>query len=198
MRPGGEAPEAAVAEAGVGLLLAELLEGGAHLLQALGHDVANPQVDEVVVEKGPEKELEREVVDALLALDVGLDLQVARLEGDHAGKGGVALLRRSLLERLAECGLADRAIGVDEVLVCLERISALERAHEAAESLEQVGHCHGSPLREGRCPRCCGALLVDVQLWWQPAPGDGCRAAAATCRPWRTPSSQSSWLTSSP
>ena len=75
----GEPPQAAVAEAGVPLRLAQVLERVAELLErllALGGEV---EVDQAVAERAADQVLEREVVDAL-----GVLLVVPVLRADPA------------------------------------------------------------------------------------------------------------------
>ena len=116
----GEAAEAAIAQARVDLLAANGVEVGAHVVQGLGHEVAHAQVDEVVVQKGADEELEREVVDLLLVLGVGGGLQRVALGGDELGEHRELLLLAALLERLAELGHAGGAELLLEVLLGLE------------------------------------------------------------------------------
>ena len=113
-------PQAAVAQARVDLLAADLLEVGAHGLDALGHEVADAEVDQIVVEQRADEELEGEVVDLLLVLGVGARLDGARLARDELGQDVELLLAAALLELGAVLRHAGLAILLDEVLLVLK------------------------------------------------------------------------------
>ena len=68
---GGEPPEAAVAERGVGLELGDLVEVDVEQLQRRAHRLGQPEVRDRVAHQPADQELEAEVVDPLLALEVG-------------------------------------------------------------------------------------------------------------------------------
>ena len=61
----GEAPEAAIAEAGVGLVVAKIVPVDAVVLEGFAAELVGLEVDDVVPEKPPHEELEAQVVDAL-------------------------------------------------------------------------------------------------------------------------------------
>ena len=118
----GEAAQATVAKARVDLLAADVLEAGSQLLDALGDEVTDAKVDQVVVEQGTEQELEGEVVDLLGALGVGLREEGTTLVGDELGEREVALLARQLLEGGAVAVHAGLAVLLDEVFRALENL----------------------------------------------------------------------------
>ena len=106
---GGETAEAAVAEAGVHLEVAERIPVEAELLQRLRALGVQLQVDHVVAEQAPDQELERQVVDAALVLAV------------------VALLR---LHPALDEPVADR-VGERRVLVAGRRLAVVFRERVA-------------------------------------------------------------------
>lgn len=89
---GGETAEAAVAERRVGLLALDLVEIAAHVGDGVGDEVADAEVEQVVVEQAPDEELDREIIDALLPFYaialVGLGGDDARIARDHLGESG--------------------------------------------------------------------------------------------------------------
>ena len=107
---GGETAKAAVAQAGICLLAADALEGGAHVLYTLGNKVMDSKVEQVVIEQWPKEELEGEVVDLLLAPLVRCNANVARLLGDERCEHLIALELGAVLELLAEVCHAGLAI----------------------------------------------------------------------------------------
>ena len=104
---GGEAAEAAVAEPGVGLLLAEPVEVHAQPPGRLAHERLDEEVDEVVGRRPADEELHREVVDLLGVL------AVVDLPGLQPALGEqVAERPRQRLEPLARGGVP----GPDDVV----------------------------------------------------------------------------------
>ena len=69
---GREPAEAAVAEGGVGLELGDLVEVDVEQLQRLAHRLEQAEVRDRVAHQPTDQELEAEVVDALVALEIGL------------------------------------------------------------------------------------------------------------------------------
>jgi hypothetical protein len=65
---GGQAPEAAVAEAGVDFFVAEVATVEIQSFGGLVHDVPKAEVADVVVERAADQEFEREIVDTLFSL----------------------------------------------------------------------------------------------------------------------------------
>ena len=118
----GQAAQATVAEAGVDLLAAEGVEVGAHLLDALRDEVADAEVDQIVVKQGTEEELEGEVVDLLGSLGVGLREDGATLVGDELGEGVEALVVGKALEGRAVARDARLAVLLDKVLLVLKNL----------------------------------------------------------------------------
>jgi hypothetical protein len=126
---GGEAAEAAVAQAGIGLEGAELLEIDAQLLERLTRDLGEPEVPEGVHQLPPDEELEREVVDALRPLAIGpagrlhpvaRDL-VARRERGGDVPVAVARVRGVLADGVEQLVHDGRAEGGDGVRACRGR-----------------------------------------------------------------------------
>ena len=111
---GGEAPEAAIAEARVPLLLLQRLEVVTELAQGLDMRVTGAEIHHVVLERAPHKEFEGQVVDALrvrlvigaLRLEPPLHQAVAHRVGDrHVGVEVacvVAVLRHRVHHPLGE------------------------------------------------------------------------------------------------
>ena len=109
---GGEAPEAAVAERGVGLDAAQLGQIDAELLERLGHRLHDPEIGHGVEQQSADQEFQREVVDALAPVGVGrggelepsFDDDVAGGEGD--GEKPVARARdlRNLADGIGQLG----------------------------------------------------------------------------------------------
>ena len=107
-----EAAEAAVAEGGVRLELAQPVEVHAELAQRLARRVGEAEVAERVEQQAPDQEFEREVVDALAAVAVGpagrvhpaIDDAVAH--GERRRQEPVVLLRmgRILADHVRELG----------------------------------------------------------------------------------------------
>ena len=62
--------EAAVAERRVGLLALDLVEIAAHVGDGVGDEVADAEVEQVVVEQAPDEELDREIICLLYTSDV--------------------------------------------------------------------------------------------------------------------------------
>ena len=67
---GGQTAQAAVAQAGVALHLAELVQVLAHVAQAGADDVLNAHVEQIVVEQAPDEELHGEIVDLFFLVGV--------------------------------------------------------------------------------------------------------------------------------
>ena len=124
----GQAAQAAVAEAGVDLLATNDVEVGAHILHGVGDEVANAVVDEVVVEQGPDEELEAEVVDLLLVCGVRDGKLGVALGGDETSEDLELLELAALLEGLAELRLAHSAVLSLEVLLVLEYLLVIGHA----------------------------------------------------------------------
>ena len=144
----GQAAQAAVAQARVDLLAANLLEVGAHGLDALGHEVADAEVDQIVVEQRADEELEGEVVDLLLVLGVGARLDGARLARDELGQDVELLLAAALLELGAVLRHAGLAILLDEVLLVLKDLLGSQNI-SSDRATRTWGHAAGTP-RGGR------------------------------------------------
>ena len=68
---GGEPAEAAVAERGVGLELAQPVEVDAEVAQRLARHLGDAEIGQRVEQQAPDQEFEREVVDPLAAVAVG-------------------------------------------------------------------------------------------------------------------------------
>ena len=62
----GKAAQTAIAQARVSLFGQDIVELDAHAVQALGDNIADTIVEQVVVEQGTKQELQREIVDLLL------------------------------------------------------------------------------------------------------------------------------------
>ena len=99
----------------------EVLERGTQLGAPGLDDSTDAEVQQVVVEQGPQEELEREVVDLLIVL-VGVHLEVAGLVRDEPGEDAEALLLAQLVVLLREERLACLAILSDEVVLVLEEL----------------------------------------------------------------------------
>ena len=115
---GGEPAEAAVAERGVGLELAQPVEIDAEVAQRLARRLGEAEVAERVEQQAPDQEFEREVVDALAAVAVGLAGRVhpaiddAIAHGERRRHEPVVLLRvpRVLADHVGEL-VENRASG---------------------------------------------------------------------------------------
>ena len=63
---GGKAAQTAIAQARVSLFGQDIVELDAHAVQALGDNIADTIVEQVVIEQGTKQELQREIVDLFL------------------------------------------------------------------------------------------------------------------------------------
>ena len=105
-----EAAEAAVAEAGVGLVVAQVVPVDAVLLERVAAEAVGLEVDDVVAEHAPDEELERHVVDALGVLApvllLGADPALHDAVTHRVREGGVLVAlgraRLALRERIPE------------------------------------------------------------------------------------------------
>ena len=125
---GGEAAEAAVAEAGVHLEVAQRVPVEAVLLQRLRALAVELEVDHVVAQKPPDEELEREVVDAPLVLPVvallrfhpPLDETVAHRVGERrilVARRGLSVIFRQRVAQMPCKVLFQTLHGVDDPAV---------------------------------------------------------------------------------
>mmetsp|Transcript_26865 Transcript_26865/g.64093 ORF Transcript_26865/g.64093 Transcript_26865/m.64093 type:complete len:232 (+) Transcript_26865:2073-2768(+) len=121
----GEAPEAAVAERRILLLLHHVLELVANLLESLLVGLLEVEVHEGVEERAAHEELEGEVVDALRVLLEVVRLGVAEgLDKVVAHREGHSLVRGAVVEVVAVSG--ERVLGVvDDRLLDGELVSGL-------------------------------------------------------------------------
>ena len=114
---GGQPPEAAVAEAGLGLQGAQLVEAEAEVGEGLAGEVFGVGVEQVVVELAADQVLGREVADESgLAIDAGVEGIEPALDqavADGVGQGEV---------RLARGGEGE--VGADAVVEVLEELAA--------------------------------------------------------------------------
>ena len=127
---GREPPEAAVAEAGVGLLLEEAEPVEVLLRDDLLRDRIEQQVHDVVRERAADQELHRQVVDALRVL------ALVGLLGAHPSLGqDVAHRARERLEALARSGGRGIEDAVEDEMALVERIGAARELDGAAAVL---------------------------------------------------------------
>ena len=104
---GRQPPQAAIAQRGVGLGLAQQVEIGAQHVQGLARGVDQSQVAEHVEQLPADQELQRQVVDALAVALARLAPHIDPFRCDavaqRQGRGHVPVMRRGAL-RLLACG----------------------------------------------------------------------------------------------
>jgi hypothetical protein len=114
---GGEPSEAAVAEGGIGLQLAQLIEIDIEARQRRARGPQQPEVVQRIKQQPPDQEFDREIIDALAALALGplLGLQPtvdhAVADGEHGGQipiigAGVRWRLAARISQLVENSLA--------------------------------------------------------------------------------------------
>ncbi|MDT4847555.1 hypothetical protein FQZ97_816150 [compost metagenome] len=123
-----QAPEAAVAEGGVGLHLANPLQVHVQLRQGLTRHLQQAEVAQVVDQQAADEEFQRQVIDALLILPVD---QVGGLFPaiDHMVAGGQGHgLEPVVVERIARVLAHDvLEFRQDAVLECLDSVGGSAR-----------------------------------------------------------------------
>ena len=148
---GGEAPEAAVAEAGVPLLLLDVREVVAELLHGPRVGGMGAEVEDVVEEDPPHQELQREVVDPLGVRPV---VRVLRQEPP-------------LHEAVAD-GVGQGEVDVDvggRVLVLRDGVHhPLREGLDDARDVEVAGHRPRDPARRAVPVRLVGESLI-AAIW---------------------------------
>ena len=128
---GCETAEAAVAEAGIRLLLERIRQGEVEVLQYLLHGLLDTEIHEVALEQTAHEELDGEVVDLLL---LTLRIGIVRLDpviGDellrHRRNGLIDLIRRQLVHLAAPHDMCRLDELVLELLLELLKLFALGR-----------------------------------------------------------------------
>ena len=121
---GGKTAQAAVAQAGVSLFGQDVVELDAHAAQALGDNIADTIVEQVIIEQGAKQELQREIVDLLLValgvFGVGLRELLVCLLGDKLGERLVALRIGATGKVLTDFGGENAQVLVSELLRVFE------------------------------------------------------------------------------
>ena len=115
---GGEPAQAAVAERGVGLELAQSVEIGTQVAQRLAHRRGDAEIAEGIEQQAPDQEFEREVVDALAAIAISVARGVHPFVDDAIADGerrcnepvvlvGMAGILADHVRELVEDGVAE-------------------------------------------------------------------------------------------
>ena len=121
---GGEAPQTPVAKAGVDLFAEQLVEGDAHLGEALLDKVAHAVVQKVVIEERTDEELKGEVVDLLPVAAAVLGVALGELpvgaRGDQLGERAVLLGAMRGGDVLSHLGHDHGPVGLLELVGRLE------------------------------------------------------------------------------
>jgi hypothetical protein len=160
---GGEAPEAAVAERGVGFDPAQVREVDAELIEGFRHRLGDAEIGHRVEQQAPDQKFEREVINALAPVGIdGVERFEPAADHDVAGRernGEKPVARACDFRRLADrVGQLRQHRGLE--LGCGIRTHLGRRGRGFVRRDELVHEASGSAAVPGETPKLAGPFDV--------------------------------------